>query len=60
MPFLIKKKGIEIMRFGLRKDGKRLVIFGLIVVFIIIFSSVIFASFQAGTPGHSIEKIYGP
>ena len=51
---------MKITRFGLNKENKKLVIFGLIVVFMVIFSSVIFASFQAGTPSHSIEKIYGP
>jgi PKD repeat protein len=48
------------MGFGLKKDCKRTVILGLIVVFVVIFASLIFADFQEGNPSHSIEKIYGP
>ena len=47
------------MELSLKKYGKRTVIFCLIVVFVVIFASVIFAGFEAGTPSHSIEKIYG-
>ena len=32
----------------------------LIVFFVVIFTSAIFASFQSGNPRHSIDKIYGP
>ena len=48
------------MRFDSKKHVKRFVILGLIGIFIVIFASAIFASFQAGNPSHSIEKIYGP
>ena len=51
---------VEIMRFDSKNHAKRLVMLGLIVFFIIIFTSAIFAGFQAGNPSHSIEKIYGP
>jgi len=48
------------MGFGSKKYVKGLVILTLIVFFIVIFASAILASFQAGNPSHSIEKIYGP
>lgn len=47
-------------RFSLEKKDKKLVIFGLLAVLVVIFSSLIFASFQTGTPDSSIETIYGP
>ena len=46
--------------FDSKKGVKKLVVPGLIVFFIVIFASLIFASFQAGNPNHSIEKTYGP
>ena len=51
---------MEINEFNLWKKSKRLVIFGFIIFLIVLFSSLIFASFQTGTPSHFIDKIYGP
>jgi len=56
----MKKDVVEIMRFNSKNHAKRLVMLGLIVFFIIIFTSAIFAGFRAGNPSHSIETIYGP
>jgi len=47
------------MRFTLRKDAKKFIIFGSLLFFGIIFSSLIFAGFQTGTPSNYIEKTYG-
>ncbi|TET75504.1 MAG: PKD domain-containing protein, partial [Candidatus Heimdallarchaeota archaeon] len=55
-----RKKMVEIMGFDSKKYVKGLIMLTLIVFFIVIFTSVIFANFQAGSPNHSIEKIYGP
>jgi len=51
---------METIEFSLKEKGKKFIIFSLIIIFIVIFSSLIFASFQTGTINYSIEKIYGP
>lgn len=48
------------MGFSLKKDVRKIVILGFVVVFVVIFTSLVFAGFQAGNPSNSIEKIYGP
>jgi len=51
---------VEIIGFDSKKYVKGLVMLGLMVFFIVIFTSAIFASFLAGNPSHAIETIYGP
>ncbi len=48
------------MGFGLKKEHKKIMIFGFVLFFTVAFASLIFAGFQEGNPSHSIEKIYGP
>jgi len=48
------------MGFGSKKYAKEIVMLTLIMFFIVIFTSLVFAGFQAGNPSHSIEKMYGP
>jgi len=60
LSFLIRKKMVKIIEFDSKRYVKGFVMLTLIVFFIVIFTSAIFASFQSGNPGHSIDKIYGP